>query len=73
MTETLYRGLADNFVGRVIDNLLRLDFVVVAEIGCDSRRSTPLAVSSSSPPTSGSAWDYVLPASTSAGVGHLSI
>lgn len=33
LVETLYRGLADNSVGRVIDNLLRVDFVVVDEIG----------------------------------------
>lgn len=33
LIETLYRGLADNSVGRVIDNLLRVDFVVVDEIG----------------------------------------
>ncbi|HEX6547919.1 MAG TPA: IS21-like element helper ATPase IstB [Candidatus Dormibacteraeota bacterium] len=33
LVETLYRGLADNSVGKVIDNLLRVDFVVVDEIG----------------------------------------
>jgi len=33
LVETLYRGLADNAFGRVIDNLLRVDFVVVDEIG----------------------------------------
>jgi DNA replication protein DnaC len=33
LVETLYRGLADNSVGRVIDNLLRVDLVVVDEIG----------------------------------------
>lgn len=33
LVETLYRGLADNSVGRVIDNLLRVDFVAVDEIG----------------------------------------
>lgn len=33
LVETLYRGLADNSVGRVIDGLLRVDLVVVDEIG----------------------------------------
>lgn len=33
LVETLYRGLADNSVGRVIDNLLRADVVLVDELG----------------------------------------
>ena len=33
LTETLYRGLADNSVGRVIENLLRNDLILVDEIG----------------------------------------
>jgi len=33
LVETLYRGLADNSVGRVIDNLLRNDVVLVDELG----------------------------------------
>lgn len=33
LVETLYRGLADNSVGRVIDNLLRVDLVICDEIG----------------------------------------
>jgi DNA replication protein DnaC len=33
LVETLYRGLADNSVGRVIDTLLRNDLVVVDELG----------------------------------------
>jgi len=33
LVETLYRGLADNSVGRVIDNLLRADLVIVDELG----------------------------------------
>lgn len=33
LVETLYRGLADNSVGRVIDALLRFDLVLVDEIG----------------------------------------
>jgi len=33
LVETLYRGLADNSVGRVIDTLLRNDLVLVDEVG----------------------------------------
>lgn len=33
LLETLYRGLADNSVGRVIDALLRADLVIVDELG----------------------------------------
>jgi DNA replication protein DnaC len=33
LVETLYRGLADNSVGRVIDNLLRADLVLLDELG----------------------------------------
>lgn len=33
LVETLYRGLADNSVGRVIDNLLRPDLVICDELG----------------------------------------
>lgn len=33
LVEALYRGLADNSVGRVIEQLLRADYVVVDEIG----------------------------------------
>lgn len=33
LIETLYRGLADNSVGRVIDNILRADVVLIDEIG----------------------------------------
>jgi DNA replication protein DnaC len=33
LVETLYRGLADNTVGRVVDGLLRNDLVVVDEVG----------------------------------------
>lgn len=31
--ETLYRGLADNTVGKIIDTLLRADLVILDEIG----------------------------------------
>ncbi len=33
LADTLYRGLADNSVGRVIDNLLRNDLVILDELG----------------------------------------
>jgi len=33
LTETLYRGMADNSVGRVIENLLRNDLILAGEIG----------------------------------------
>ena len=33
LAETLYRGLADNSVGRVIDGLLRNDLILVDEVG----------------------------------------
>jgi hypothetical protein len=33
LTETLYRGLADNSVGRVIDTLLRNDLILIEEAG----------------------------------------
>jgi len=33
LTEALYRGLADNSVGRVIENLLRNDLILVDEVG----------------------------------------
>jgi DNA replication protein DnaC len=33
LVETLYRGLADNSVGRVIENILRADLILIDEIG----------------------------------------
>src|SRR5215208_3611764 len=33
LVETLYRGLADNSVAKIIDNLLRADLVIVDELG----------------------------------------
>ena len=33
LVETLYRGLADNSVGRLIDGLLRADLVIVDDLG----------------------------------------
>ncbi|HXZ71108.1 MAG TPA: IS21-like element helper ATPase IstB [Streptosporangiaceae bacterium] len=33
LVETLYRGLADNTVGKIIDTLLRADLIIIDEIG----------------------------------------
>lgn len=33
LIETLYRGLADNSVGRIIDSLLRFDLIIIDELG----------------------------------------
>ena len=33
LAETLYRGLADNSVGRIIDGLLRNDLIIIDEVG----------------------------------------
>jgi DNA replication protein DnaC len=33
LVETLYRGMADNSVGRLIDTLLRNDIVLIDEVG----------------------------------------
>ncbi|MBF4478989.1 ATP-binding protein, partial [Rhodococcus rhodochrous] len=33
LVETLYRGLADNTVGKTIDTLLRADLIIVDEVG----------------------------------------
>jgi DNA replication protein DnaC len=33
LVETLYRGLADNSVGRIIDSLLRNDLVIIDDLG----------------------------------------
>ena len=33
LTDTLYRGLADNSAGRVIENLLRNDLILIDEVG----------------------------------------
>lgn len=37
LVETLYRGLADNSVGRIIESVLRADLVLIDEIGCAPR------------------------------------
>ena len=33
LAETLYRGLADNSVGKIIDSLLRNDLIIIDEVG----------------------------------------
>lgn len=33
LVETLYRGLADNSVGRMIENLLRAELIIIDEVG----------------------------------------
>ncbi|WP_405089147.1 ATP-binding protein [Microbispora sp. NBC_01389] len=33
LVETIFRGMADNSVGRVIDDLLRNDLVIIDEVG----------------------------------------
>jgi DNA replication protein DnaC len=58
LVETLYRGMADNSVGRVIETILRADLVLIDEIGFAPLDSTaPSCSSGSSPgPTSGGPW-----------------
>ncbi|ETZ36180.1 istB-like ATP binding family protein, partial [Mycobacterium avium MAV_120809_2495] len=38
LIEVLYRGLADNTVGKIIDTLLRADLVILDEIASPARR-----------------------------------
>ena len=33
LVETLYRGLADNTVGKIIESLLRVDLIILDELG----------------------------------------
>jgi len=40
LAETLYRGLADNSVGKMIENLLRNDLILVDEVGFAPRDDT---------------------------------
>jgi len=40
LIETLYRGLADNSVGRVIDTILRNDLIIIDEVGFASLDDT---------------------------------
>jgi DNA replication protein DnaC len=53
LIETLYRGLADNSVGKVIAQTLRADFVIVDELGFAplDDAGTQLLFGSSPPPT----------------------
>jgi DNA replication protein DnaC len=47
LVDTLYRGLADNSVGKVIDGLLRYELIIVDEIGLapPGRHRCPATVS----------------------------
>jgi DNA replication protein DnaC len=56
LVETLYRGLADNSVGRVIDTLLRHDLIICDEVGFAPLDDTvPNCCSGSSPPPTNAA------------------
>jgi DNA replication protein DnaC len=56
LVETLYRGLADNSVGRVIDTLLRNDYIIVDELGfARSMTPAPSCCSGSSRPATNAA------------------
>jgi IstB-like ATP binding protein len=58
LAETLYRGLADNSVGRLTEGLLRADLVILDDLGFAPLDDTwPSSGSGSSPrPTSAGAW-----------------
>ena len=57
LVETLYRGLADNSVGRVIDTLLRNDLIICrrGRVRPAGRHRRPTAVPRSSPPPTNAA------------------
>src|SRR5260370_41391336 len=58
LADTLYRGLADNSVGKVIENLLRNDLLLVDEVGFappDDTGAQPRS-GSSPPPTNAARW-----------------
>jgi IstB-like ATP binding protein len=55
IVETLYPGLADNSVGRVIENILRPDLVLIDEVGFALLDDTPSASSAASS-TTPSSW-----------------
>ena len=56
LTDTLYRGLADNSVGRTIENLLRNDLILVDEVGfAPPATPAPSCYSGSSPPPTSAA------------------
>ena len=58
LVETLYRGLADNSVGKLIDSLLRSDLIVIDELGLHRSMLWGHSCSSASSPrrTSGAVW-----------------
>ena len=56
LVETLYRALADNSVGKVIENLLRNDLIICDELGFPpSTTPAPSCCSGSSPPPTNAA------------------
>ena len=58
LVETLYRGLADNTVGKIIESLLRVDLIILDELGFAPLDDTaPNCCSDSSPaPTNAAPW-----------------
>ena len=80
LAETLYRGLADNSVGKVIDTLLRNDLILVDEVGLRPARrhrrpaavpvrlAPPTNAAPSASPATGpsSQWGRFLPEHTTA-------
>ena len=58
LVETLYRGLADNSVGKVIHTLLRNDVVLVDEVGFAplDTTGTQLLFRFVPPPTNAARW-----------------
>ena len=65
LTEILYRGMVGNSVGRIIENLLRNDLILVDEVGfARSTTPAPSCYSGSSPPPANDA----LPASPAIGL-----
>ena len=71
LVETLYRGLADNSVGKIIESLLRVDLVILDELASPrSMTPAPNCCSDSSPaPTNADPWPsgHIGPSKTGAG------
>jgi DNA replication protein DnaC len=59
LVETLYRGLADNTVGKIIESLLRVDLIILDELGFAPLDDTPqrsCCSGSSLAPTNADPW-----------------
>ncbi len=58
LVDTLYRGLADNTVGKIIDTLLRAELIIVDEVGFAplDDTGTQLLFRLSRPPTNAAHW-----------------